>query len=695
MDSLYSISVRLGLDATGFSGATALATTVLQKLEKQAIATSGSTAGLGKSLEMVAGGMALIVGGMAGVHVLASWATAAGKMQDALTQVGIAAGGTQAQLHALFNQSFGVANQTQYQGADVLSMDQIMARMGFRDLSGKQTQRQVIHDAVPDFARAAEIIQHFTGDGYQATVTALAQQAHMFGAYSGQALKQNVAWATGAALVSHMDPTQEVNVLRYMAPAVKSGQITSLDALSLAALGNQTGLTVGGRAASSIGTLLRELSPNGSAKHDDALAHIERLGGGNFYQHGALIQPPAWLGILNKFYDATKHDQPLQTYLAKYGLLVQGQQAASVLASDTSIKQYGAIHAQLVTDTPGWARTTQGQLNATLPGQLQTLTGNLGSIQALLGTQLLPALAPVIHGFVELTGGIVTLLTLHPEVAQFIVTFTAVATAAALIAGPILVAAGAFGILSAAGIVADVSFLPFTAVVLGIVAAISAAVFVFTHWGDIMKFLGGVISGVGAQIGGMLGLAGNLLGVFGDIAGAAAHALGLDTLARTVGNVAGAFYGWWFQVLHLKDALKWAGTELQSFLKWLGILHNPPRPGAHTVAIAATTPKPGSVHATTPGDGTVGMPTYITVPPLKGAKGGGGGMAPAAAVTIHIHAGAVVNHIAPGHGHDPAKIADEVSKKSADALVKGFRDAMAHSGTGPITTLHPTLHRTS
>jgi len=70
-------------------------------------------------------------------------------------------------------------------------------------------------------------------------------------------------------------------------------------------------------------------------------------------------------------------------------------------------------------------------------------------------------------------------------------------------------------------------------------------------------------------------------------------------------------------------------------------------------------------------------------------------MAPAAAVTIHIHAGAVVNHIAPGHGHDPAKIADEVSKKSADALVKGFRDAMAHSGTGPITTLHPTLHRTS
>ncbi len=780
MDSLYSISVRLGLDATGFSGAAALATTVLQKLEQQAIATSGSTAGLGKSLSMVAGGMALLVGGMAGVHVLESWTTAAGRMQDALTQVGIAAGGTQAQLHALFNQSFGVANQTQYSGSDVLSMDQIMARMGFRDLSGKQTQRQVIGQAIPDFARAAEIIQHFTGTGYQETVTALAQQAHMFGAYSGEALKQNVAWATGAALVSHMTPSQEVNVMRYMAPAVKSGQLTSLDAMTLAALGNQTGLTVGGRAASSIGTLLRELSPNGSKKHDDALAQIERLGGGDFYQHGKLVAPDTWLGILNKFYDATKGDQPLQTYLAKNGLLVQGQQAASVLGSNTSIAQYAAIHAQLMKDTPGWAVTTQGQVNATLPGQLQTLTGNLGSIQSLLGTQLLPALAPVIHGFVELTGGIVSLLTLHPELAQFIVTFTAVSTAAALIAGPILVAAGAFGILSAAGVVTAGAFLPFTATVLGILAAVTLVTFAVTHWGTVMDAfsgklgsawqvvsLGAVAIGATIAVGqvasavfgvlsaatfvlsggfGVAALAGGaldvLLGGVSAVAAAAAFGYGLLDVAvmalsggfgiasiaagaldlllapytipimAIIAAVGGAIYVFthWSQVSTiLGNVFGWLGGKLHDFLVMLGLAKNTTPAGvgaqnAYSGGVATTATGATAVPVRDPRHGHYVMAgrMQIWVPdppptPGHGGKGGGGAMATAGPTTIHLHVapGAVVNHIAPGHGHDPAKIAEEVTKKSADALVKGFRDALAHSGTGPSTTLYPTLHRTS
>ncbi len=866
MDSLYSVTCRLGMDATGFTSGAALALGVLQKLEQQAIAAGASTASLGKSLGLVAGGMALIAGGMAGVGVMTSWATAAGQMQESLVQLGITATGTRAQLQSLYSQSFAVANATQFSAPQVMDMEQIMARMGFRDLTGKQTQREVIGASIDQFARAAEIAQHFQKTNYTETVTALAQQAHMFGNYSGLALAQNVAWATGVGLMSHTTAAQEVNVLRYMAPAVKSGQLTPQEALTLVALGNQTGLTVGGRAASSIGTLIRELSPNGLPKHDKALAEIEKMGGGQFYQHGKLVDPSVWLGILNRFYDATRNNQPLQTYLARNGLLVQGSQAASVLGSDASIKLFGADRSQLVKDTPEWQKSVQGSLNMTLPGQLTTLSGNVGSIRTLLGAQLLPAIGPVVHGLVELTGGIVNVLRLHPGIAQFVVTFTAVATAAALIAGPVLVAAGAFGILSAAGVVTAGSFLPFTATVLGIIAAVSLVSLAVTHWSTAMDALtgklglawqvlsvgavaiGGFVAGMklasAAQVAftfattvlnGVVGLATvaygaldtvvmALSGGFGiaaiasgalDLAigatsavagmatgamglldgvmavltggfGLAAVAAGLLDLALSpitlivAGLAAGAlaaYYAWthWAEVSDaltgklgpvwqgvaslvsvLDPALPLIGLLSQAFHNWGsimgaigGTIRTLTTDFAKLIALMPSIPtllEKGVLHLLPGGDqlaqmlglgGTsggapAGTPATSAHPIVThhaaaihqathathhsavvhnhhaivqrhapvahhpaaahGARGSAGGGAPHTTINLHVAAGAVVNHIAPGHGHDPKTIADEVTKRTGEALGHHMANALRTSGLLPSTT-RPTLHQ--
>jgi len=827
MDSLYSVTCRLGMDATGFTSGAALAVGVLQKLEQQAIAAGASTASLGKSLGLVAGGMALIAGGMAGVNVLGSWATAAGQMQESLVQLGITATGTRAQLQSLYSQSFAVANATQFSAPQVMDMEQIMARMGFRDLTGKQTQREVIGASIEQFARAAEIAQHFQKTNYTETVTALAQQAHMFGNYSGLALAQNVAWATGVGLMSHTTAAQEVNVLRYMAPAVKSGQLTPQEALTLVALGNQTGLTVGGRAASSIGTLIRELSPNNLPKHDKALAEIEKMGGGQFYQHGKLVDPSVWLGILNRFYDATRNNQPLQTYLARTGLLVQGSQAASVLGSDASIKLFGADRSQLVKDTPEWQKSVQGSLNMTLPGQLTTLSGNLGSIRTLLGAQLLPAIGPVVHGLVELTGGIVNVLRLHPGIAQFVVTFTAVAAAAALIAGPVLVAAGAFGILSAAGVVTAGSFLPFTATVLGIIAAVSLVSLAVTHWSTIMDALtgklglawqvlsvgavaiGGFVAGMklasAAQVAftlattvlnGVVGLAtvaygaldtvvmalsggfgiaaiasGALdlaIGATSAVAGMAAGAMGLldgvvavlsggfglAALAAgaldialapitltivgvglAVGAVVLAFQHWGELSKYLEDRLRGIqqiGNELAHghILAVLGQLKNgvasPDNPGADLGAWlrhqlfgtggggGGAPARPMTIRHTTHA-AAIHLATHAThhnavvhnyhaaaaihhsavVQNRHTATAAGqGGVARGGDIHLHLHvaAGAVVNHIAPGHGHDPKTIADEVTKRTGAALGHHMANALRTSGLLPSTT-RPTLHQ--
>ncbi len=489
MDSLYRMAVDVSMSVSGMTGPAATAINLFLRLQQQAAAVSGSMAGLNRSMAMLAGGLALTGAGLAGVRIMDTWVTKAGAMQDALVQVGIAAKGTQDQLRDLYGQSFQVASQTQFSAPQVLDMEQMMARMGFRDLTNKQTQRQVIGQAVPEFARAAEIDAHFQHVSYQSVVEALTQQAHMFGTYSGAALAKNVAYATGAGLSSGMTPQQQANTLRYLVPAQRTLGMTPLDAFSLAALGNQTGLTMG-RGGSNIGALFRYMTPGGSAAHRRGMAEVQQLGGGMFFnQQGNFKGVENALRIVNQFMKDAPNGVTRMMALTDT-FKVQGAQAASVLGSDAALKQFEAIRQNVGSYTPERLVGVQGQLNATLPGQMTTLQTNLQSIQALLGQQLLPAVVPVIHAFVELTGGILTFLRTHQGVAQFIATFTAVATAAALIAGPVLIAAGAFGILSAAGLTLDLAFLPFTAIVLGIVAAVAAVTLAVTHWGDIMAWVG-------------------------------------------------------------------------------------------------------------------------------------------------------------------------------------------------------------
>lgn len=429
-----------------------------------------------------------------------------------------------------------------------------MARMGFRDPTGKQTPSQVIHDAIPEFARAAEIAQHFSGTGYEETVTALTQQAHMFGAFSGAALAQNVALATGAGLSSHMTAAQQANVLRFLTPAVKSMGVSPTDALALAATANQTGLTQN-RGGSNLGALLRGLQPTGAPKHDRALADLESLAGGQFYKNGQFVQFPQMMRLLTHFYDTAKGPHariaPEELGLiAKNALLVQGSQAAAVLGSDTSLSQFMANRRDIASYTPQKVEGIQQQLNMTLPGQLATLQGNLGSIQALLGAQLLPVLVPVVHGFVELTGAIVDMLRLHPGIAQFVATFAAVSTGAALIAGPVLIAAGAFGILSAAGIVASGAFLPFTLTILGTITAVTLVTLALTHWSTITGALTGrlgplwqVVSIGAATLLGLAAAFGVVVAVNGVYATAMAAGIAVTTAFSAVSGIASVAAG--------------------------------------------------------------------------------------------------------------------------------------------------------
>jgi hypothetical protein len=723
MDSLYSVVVRLGMDSTGFGAGASLATGLLQKLEQQALASGTAAAGLGKSLAMIGGGVALLTAGFAGLHVLSSWAKDAGVMQDALVQVGIAAGGTRAQLAALYSQSFAVANVTQYSGQDVLAMEQLMARQGFRDLTGKKTQRQVIGEAIPQFAQSAEIIQHFNKVGYEQTVTAFTSLSHMFGAFSGAALAANVAHATGAAVVSHLNPSQLVNTVRYLTPALKSGQLSSVDAIALAALGNETGLTMG-KGGSNIGALLRSLAPTGAAKHDRALLEIEKLAGGDFWQHGRALPLPQELGLLNKFYDSAKGPKAqispeMANYLAKNAFLVQGSQAAAVLANDASIKQFAAIRAQILTWTPAKEKEAQGELNMTLPGQMATLSGNLGSIRSLLGAQLLPAIGPILHGFVELTSSVVNLLRLHPGIAQFVVTFVAVSTAAALIAGPVLIAAGAFGILSAAGVLGTISFGPFILIALAVIGAVAGVTMAIQHWGDIMRWardhmvllhnavfaLSVLVPPLGFAIGaGVLifqhwheitHAVGDALGALGTVI--APYVALLTPIVQLAGQLIGAFGQW----ISTTDLLKASMSQLTApFVALGGMIHEVQVGLGNLVGAYSKLPAPLRAIIATGAQGAA-LSLLHNIPLVGGlfGQGGGGGAASGGAsarsMTIRHTTHAAAIHLATHATHHNAVVHNHHAAAAIHQVTHATHHSAVVHNRHTATTAHHTTTATA
>lgn len=681
MTSVYDIGIKLSLDATGVASGVSGIMSLFQRLHTQALATSGSMDAFNRSMGIMAGGMALTGVGLAGVGVMRGWTSAAGQMQEAITQVGIAAKGTQAQLAALSSQSFVVAGQTQFSAPEVLGMEQVMARMGFRDPSGKQTQRQVIGAAIPDFARAAEIDAHFMHQSAQSTVEALTQQAHMFGAYAGTALSRNVALATGAGLASGMTTSQQSNVLRYLMPAVKALNVPAIDAYALAALANQTGLTMG-RGGSNLGALFRYMTPGGSLAHRQGLGEIEHLGGGSFFnQQGQFAGIPEALRVINKFMDSRAITPERRMVDLVNAFKVQGAQAAAVLGNDTSMKQFGAIRRQILPDTPAWMTGVQGQLNATLPGQWTTLQTNLQSISALLGQQLLPALAPVIHGAVELTTGVLGFLRTHEGVARFIVTFTAVSTAAALIAGPVLVAVGAFGVLAAAGIAVDVAFLPVTATILGVIAAITAVTLVIQNWDTVTAALTGRLGPLWQGV-----------------------ALGVSALMPITGVVGGVvllFQKWNDITRTLAGTLSFFGATLHQIGKEYALLPHPMQTGigafgqAFEQSLVQQIPVIGPAIAPFIGGGGA-SPLHWTPSPLTAPQGAAHrqlapvGRGPALHVHNHNHSHGPITH---SHGpitvqingaehHDTRELARLVGQEVRESINKDMVMGSQYQATG-------------
>ncbi len=475
MGTFYDMAIRLSMTTTGMTAGANAAMAMIQRLHTQAGLTGTQIDKLGKSLALFATGAALTGAGLAGVGILKTWAKAAADLQSAMEGIALATTGTPKQLAALHQQTFITANRTQFSAPQVADIEKIAATNGLN-------QRDVLLRVVPTLGNLAEIDQRLRNIPISQSVPAAITVAHDFQSYP-----KNAAQAKGfnslldlfgrSQLVAGTSPDQMARLITYLAPARSALHMSPQDIIATAALASNVGLAGGHGGGSTVAALFRTIVPMLStrgAAHNRALMSVERAGHGSFFDAKGQFEGVAnMLNVVMRAMAATP-SQERRLSLLQAAFQTTGMRAFSLLATPGAIGRYQSIQGLLGPNGLPSTQAMQTGLNSTIQGQLTTFQGNLTSIRALFGQQLLPAIAPVLHAFVELTGSIVTLLRTHPQVAQFVTTLVAVTTAAALIAGPVLMAAGAFGILSAAGLTLDLAILPFTAIVLGIVAAVTA-----------------------------------------------------------------------------------------------------------------------------------------------------------------------------------------------------------------------------
>jgi len=667
MNTAFDVAVRLSMETSGFASAASMATRLLGDLEGKAGGAEATVAKLARRFNLptdqfvaqatsmgrytteieamtaahatlgtamggigrLAAGAGLVGIGAAGVGIMKGWIGAAGELQSAMAGVQLATLGVgsalqqASQLTALQDMTYSVAAKTRFSAPDIASIEKLAATSGLN-------KRTDLISALPTLANAAEVSLHMKGVSYQQSVPAFVAVAHQFQAYGGKKFNNLLDLMGRASVVSGDTPESMARTLSYLAPSVNAYGLSPEDAISTAALASNVGLSGGHGGGSRIQAMFRSIAPLMSSRgsmHNRSIARIERLGGSDFFKNGNFEEAGGVTNLLTTVMRALQRipDQAKRMSLLTSAFGSAGGTALSSLASPGAITRFQAIQGDLAPHG-GIASTSQMQqvFNSTLAGQTATLSTNMSSLSAIMGQQLLPILTPIVHGIVEMTGALVGFLAHHKQVAQFAAVFTLVGSAAAIVVGGVLALSGALTLMSLAAAPLGLELLPITALIVGVGAAAAAGVWVWQHWGTIVKWVGGVLSGVGGQVGAFISLAGDLLGVFGQIGGALAQDLGLDKLFAMLVRVEGAWLHFLDTTLHLKDALRWAGSALQSFLRWLGVLHDGPKKNAHPVTVRpAVAPKPGSVHATATRDGTVGLPTTLYLPPITASKGRG------------------------------------------------------------------------
>jgi hypothetical protein len=719
MDSLYSVIVRLGMDSAGFAAGASLATTLLQKIEAQAATAGTSVAALHRSIGLLGAGVAITGVGFLLGDALLHAARKGAELQVVMAGIGLATGATHAQMAALESSFTTIGLKNQMSKTDAAHIALAATHAGITDTRQLQA-------TIPTLANFAEVQNLSTGASRETAATTGAEYAHLFGAYSSQLLVPLVNDLSKA--LTHT-PLSAAGFLRLTSQF--AGQTASVygtttpeqlrmqrDDTMMGVLLGQMGQ--GSRGGTQFGSsITRMATAKEGGAIDRAIDFLEKAGKGQFFDAGGrFLGDRNMLAILQRDRAAL----PLNVLAAanKEAFGAVGMKLMGNLELPARLQQWDT-NATTFARIPGIDQQQQ-VYNATAAGQSQQWHKNIETAVTLFGTALLPTLIKVSQALVGITRTVVELMQTHPQIVQFAATFAMVAAGAALIAGPVLIAAGAFGILSAAGIVADGAFLPFTAVVLGIVSAVAGVTMAIQHWGDIMRWARdhmvmlhnavfalsvlvpplGLAIGAGVLIfqhwGDITRTVGDALGALGTVI--APYVALLTPIVQLAGQLIGAFGQW----ISTTDLLKASMSQLTApFVALGGMIHEVQVGLGNLVGAYNKLPAPLRAVIATGAQGAA-LSLLHNIPlvgGLFGQGGGGGGAAPGgtparsmttyqttnAAMAIH-QATHATHHSAVVHNHHAAAAIQQATHAAHPAVVQNHHTttAAAHHTMTPTPT---------
>ncbi len=477
--SVYDISIRLGLNASGLAGTAGAAMAIFKQLETRAAAAGASTAALSRSMALLGGGLAVTGVGVALADGLAQAAKKGAELQVVMAGIGMATGATQRQIDALSLSFVGIGLKNQMSQIDVANLALASTHAGITNLAQ-------LRASIGTIANFAEVQQLSTGVSREWAATTGVEYAHLFNAYTPQLLNPLINVLSKALTHTPLSGKGFETLVSQF-----SGMVNPLYGRSAKGLlRSETDDTM-------MGVLLGQMGqgPRGGTQFGSGLIHmlkarpgsgayaaeqrLEQLGGGRFTTaDGTYLGNKNLLTILTRARQHMDQNQALQANFWAFGSV--GMKLFGNLETPARLGQWDQ-NAKTFARIPG-VDQQQAVFNATAAGQSQQWHKNIETIETIFGTALLPTLVKVSNALVGITRRVVEFMQANPQVVRFAAGFAMVATAAALIIGPVLAAAGAFGLLAAASV-------PVLPLVLGITAAVATLAFVVTHWSDVVRVL--------------------------------------------------------------------------------------------------------------------------------------------------------------------------------------------------------------
>lgn len=540
MQVLYDLSVRLGFQMAGFQMGALAAGKLLSGLEGHMLASEKRAAMLSRafqninwsapgassfgaalanqftaagsaaqtaqarvekfhrSMNIALGGAALTGAGLVMAGLLDKAGKAGAQLQVAMTGIGLATGATPKQLEAMQASFVPIGLRNQMSVTDVAHLALASTHAGITDLGQ-------LRGSIATIANFAEVQQLSTHVSRESAATTGVEYAHIFGAYTPQLLNPLINTLskalthtplTGAgfeALVSQFGGMTAPLYGRSTAAKLFSQKDDTMMGVLLGQMGQGT------RGGTQFGSGLIHLATAkpGTAAYA-AEQRLETAGGGQFFnQDGSFRGIRNLLEIINRAANVLTPGQLTAVNKAAFGTI--GMKTFGNLEESARLQQWD-VNAKTFARIPGIDQQ-QERYNATAAGQSQQWHKNVETVVQTFGTALLPALLKVSQALTAITRGVVQFTAAHPGVVQFAAAFALVATAVALIGGPILGAIGAIGMLTVAFGAMEAIAWPITAAILGITAAIAAGVLIFQNWSTVVRFLNDPLGALAGKFG--------------------------------------------------------------------------------------------------------------------------------------------------------------------------------------------------